>query len=189
MIKRLETERRIEVLSFKWPRRPTGVAMTRLLGEDRFGRWLGVARGDPWWRADRSQGGVFVESLVKLVPTNTFWTACFHRIDPVVDVDIVLPVQWAGEVLEEVDLELDILRLADGQVIVRDQEQFEQVRVTWAMPTEIVNQALATCAQIRALVERSAEPFGEVGRTWLARFLDEAKPTRNPEIAEKSQSF
>ena len=33
----------IEVRGFKWPRRPTGVAMAQLLGEDTFGRWLGIA--------------------------------------------------------------------------------------------------------------------------------------------------
>jgi hypothetical protein len=161
----------IEVRSFKWPRRPTAVAMTRLLGEDRFGRWLGVARGDPWRSADGSQRGVFVESLVKLVPSGTFWTACFHPVDPVVDVDIVLPVRWAGDVLEEVDLELDILRFTDGCVHVRDQEKFDLLRATYVIPDEIVTQALATCEEIRDRVARAEEPFGEVGRAWLSHFL------------------
>ncbi len=164
----------IEVRSFKWPRRPTSVTIARLLGEDHFGRWLGVARGDPWWTADRSHNGVFTESLVKLVPDNTFWTACFHPVDPVVDVDIVLPVNWAGDMLEEVDLELDILRFANGSVHVRDQDKFEQVRLLWTMPEEIVTQAVATCEQIHRLVECSTEPFGQVGRMWLTRFLAEA---------------
>lgn len=68
----------VEVRSFKWPRRPTGVTMARLLGEDEFGHWIGVAKGDPWWTADHSRSGVFEASLVKLVPHGTFWTACFH---------------------------------------------------------------------------------------------------------------
>src|SRR5262245_48550465 len=104
----------IQVRGFKWPRRPASVAMARLLGEDVYGRWLGVTRGTPWWTTDGSRSGVFETSLVKLVPTGTFWTACFNPIDPVVDVDIVLPVRWLDGALEEVDLELDILRLADG---------------------------------------------------------------------------
>ncbi len=164
----------IEVRMFKWPRRPTGMTKARLLGEDDFGRWLGLAQGDPWWHPDGIEGGVFVESLVKLVPHDTFWAVCFQPSDPVVDVDIVLPVQWNGDVLEEVDLELDILRYADGRVIVRDQEKFEQVRAMYAMPAEIATQAVTTCEQLRDLVERGAEPFGQVGRTWLARFLAEA---------------
>ena len=167
------TRRSIEVRVFKWPRRPTNVAVAQFLGEDTFGRWLGIAKGAAWWAADRSRSGVFEASLVKLVPSGTFWTVCFHPSDPVVDVDIVLPVQWVDDVLEEVDLELDILRNADGRVYVRDQDKFGQVGAAWAMPDDIVAQAEATCEQMRRWVERGDEPFGEVGRAWLARFLRE----------------
>ena len=168
----------IEVRSFKWPRRPTTVAVACLLGEDVFGRWLGVSSGTPWWAVDRSRSGVFEMSFVKVVPSGTFWTACFHPVDPVVDVDIVLPVRWVEGALEEVDLELDILRAADGSVRVRDREEFDRVRVAWAMPGDVVARAEATCARVRALVERGAEPFGAVGRTWLSRFLAEGGAAR-----------
>jgi hypothetical protein len=166
--------RLIEVRGFKWPRRRTGVAMACLLGEDEFGRWLGVTKGDVWWAADRSRSGVFEMSFVKVVPSGTFWTACFNPADPVVDVDIVLPVQWVDDVLEEVDLELDILRSADGSVRVRDREEFDRVCEAWAMPDDVAAQAEKTCERVRALVEQGAEPFGDVGRAWLSRFLAEA---------------
>ena len=175
---RLSDRRLIEVRGFKWPRRRTAVAMAWLLGEDDFGRWLGVTSGSPWWAADGSRAGVFETSLVKVVPSGTFWTACFHPVDPVVDVDIVLPVRWVDDVLEEVDLELDILRSADGSVRVRDRDEFDRVRAAWAMPGDIAAQAEATCGRVRALVELGAEPFGAVGRAWLARFLADASATR-----------
>ena len=174
---RLSSYQSIEVRGFKWPRRPTGMAGTYLLGEDIYGHWLGVAAGDPWWMADRSRSGVFVASFVKLVPSGTFWTACFNYADPVVDVDIVLPVRWVDDVLEEVDLELDILRSAEGSVWVRDQEAFEEVREAWSMPDDVAAQAVTTCEHVRALVEQGAEPFGEVGRAWLSRFLEEIGET------------
>lgn len=149
---RMQTSNRRAILvrGFKWPRRPTAVATAWLLGEDAFGRWLGVTSGSSWWMADHSQSGVFNTSFVKLVPDGTFWTACFNLADPLVDVDIVQPVRWLDDVLEEVDLELDILRLADGSVRVRDQEAFDHVRAAWAMPADIAAQAETTCAQIRA---------------------------------------
>jgi RimJ/RimL family protein N-acetyltransferase len=168
----------IEVRLFKWPCRPTGVALARLLGEDAYGRWLGVTRGDPWWTADRSIGGTFRASFVKVVPHGTFWTACFNLVDPMVDVDIVLPARWADGVLEEVDLELDILRSADGSVRVRDRPEFDRVRTAWAMPDEVAAQALATCARLRELVALGAEPFGSVGRAWFSGFVTEAGATR-----------
>jgi hypothetical protein len=172
-IRPISERRTIEVRGFKWPRRPTGVAVTYLLGEDSFGRWLGVAGGDPWWTADGTDSGVFVQSFVKLVPSGTYWTACFNSADPVVDVDIVLPVRWVDDVLEEVDLELDILRSADGSVSVRDRDEFERVRKRWAMPGDVVRQVEETCERVRALVEQGAEPFGAAGQAWLARFLAE----------------
>lgn len=144
-----------------------------MLDEDSFGRWLGITAGHPWWEADRSRSGVFDTSFVKLVPRDTFWTVCFHPVDPVIDVDIVLPVRWVDDVLEEVDLELDILRSADGSVHVRDQDEFDHVRKAWSMPDDIAVQAEATCARIRTLVEQGAEPFGNVGRVRLTRFLAE----------------
>lgn len=177
-IRQISDRRVIEVRVFKWPRRHTGVAMAYLLGEDEFGRWLGVTKGDPWWAADRSRSGVFVISFVKVVPSGTFWTACFNPADPVVDVDIVLPVRWADDVLEEVDLELDVLRSADGSVRVRDREEFDRVREAWAMPGDVAAQAEETCDRVRALVELGAEPFGDVGRAWLSCFLAEAGATR-----------
>src|SRR5262249_35227062 len=124
--------------------------------------------------ADGAASGVFVASFVKLVPKGTYWTVCFNLADPVVDVDIVLPVRWIDDVLEEVDLELDVLRFTDGTVRVRDREEFDRLREMWAMPEHVAAQAEETCGQVRALVEQGAEPFGEVGHAWLRRFLAEA---------------
>ena len=154
--------RQIEVRGFKWPRRSTTICMAHFLGEDHFGRWLGVQRGDRWWNADRTEQGLFIEPLVKLVPSGTFWSVCFQPVDPVVDVDIILPVHWQDDLLEEVDLELDVQRFADGRVEVRDQEKFAQVRERYAMPDEIVMQAEATCEQMRQMVTYGFEPFGSV---------------------------
>jgi protein associated with RNAse G/E len=117
-----------------------------------------------------TRSGVFEHSSVKLVPAGTFWTACFQAVDPVVDVDIVLPVLWTGDALEETDCELDILRSADGTVYVRDQEEFDHVRLSMGIPDDISAQAEATCQRLRELVERRVEPFGEVGQEWLSRF-------------------
>ncbi|HYP19500.1 MAG TPA: DUF402 domain-containing protein [Chloroflexia bacterium] len=180
----------IEVRGFKWPCRRTTVAVACLLGEDEFGRWLGVVKGNPWWAADRSRSGVFETSFVKVVPSGTFWTACFNSVDPVVDVDIVLPVRWVNDALEEVDLELDILRSADGSVRVRDREEFDRVREVWAMPGDVAALAEETCEQVRELVELGTEPFGEVGRVWLSRFLAEVEqPPYAPELNRAERVF
>jgi uncharacterized protein len=160
--------RLIEVRSFKWPHRATAIAHAVLLGEDAHGRWLGIAQGRPWSSADGLSAGTFTHSFVKLVPVDTWWTACFQESDPIVDVDIVLPVQWIADTLEEVDLELDILQYADGNVSIRDQEVFQRVREDWDMPNAIATQAEHACQQIYQFLNERLEPFNSVGRKWLA---------------------
>ena len=167
----------IEVRGFKWPHRPISVARASVLGEDRFGHWLGVTKGSLWWAADHSHSGVFLQSFVKLISNGTFWSVCFHPVDPMIDVDIILPVSWNDDVLEEIDLELDILRSANGEVWVRDQDKFEHVRTTWNMPNDIAVRAESTCEHVRLLVEQVMEPFGSVGHSWLSRFLTDSNLT------------
>lgn len=164
--------RPIEVRGFRYPRRATSIARAWPLGSDAFGRWLGVRRGDPWRSGDGAQSGAFDRSFVKLVPKGTFWTACFHQVDPVVDVDISLPVSWVGEDLEEVDLELDVLRVATGETSVRDREKFAELRSRWGLPPDVANRAERTCQEISELVDQAAEPFGQTGALWLGRFLE-----------------
>jgi predicted RNA-binding protein associated with RNAse of E/G family len=148
--------------------------MACLLGEDEFGRWLGIKQGDPWWAANDSRSGVYIAPLVKLVVEGAYWSVCFQPIDPVVDVDIVLPARWGDGVLEEVDLELDVLRFADGRVIVRDWEEFELLRTVWGLPAEVGGRAKETAAWVQARLEEGAEPFATVGSGWLRRFMVDA---------------
>jgi uncharacterized protein len=163
----------LEIQVVKWPDRRMGIARVKVLGEDQFGRWLGVVAGSPWWVADGSDSGVFITSFVKLIPVNTYWSVCFNHVDPIVDVDIILPVHWRDDIVEEVDLELDVLRFADGTVSVRDQDEFDRVRAFYAMPAEIAERALTTCEEIRVMIELGEEPFATAGFAWLERFLGE----------------
>jgi uncharacterized protein len=134
-------------------------ATAALLGEGEFGRWLGVTKGDPWWNPDGVTTGVFVASVVMVVPLGAFWTACFNLADPMVDVDVALPARWLGDALEIIDLDLDVVRSINGNVRVRDQDEFELVRMTWARPDDIATQAAATCERLRELIARRAQPF------------------------------
>ncbi len=166
----------IEVRGFKWPERPTANAHAWLIGSDEHGRWLGIRQGDPWAAADGAQRGVFDSAFVKLIPSGTYWSACFNQTGYVIDVDIILPVRWHGSVVAETDLELDVLCSADGRVRVRDQDTFASVRRTWPMPDEIAAAALTTCAHIRQQLEQRVEPFASHGRTWLERWLAAVHP-------------
>ena len=162
---------KIEVRIYKWPQRPTGIAQAYLIGDDAFGKWVGVAAGDPWRSADGTRSGVFLETLVKVLPINTFWTACFYPGDISIDVDITLPVRWVDGGVDETDLELDVLFSASGQLTVRDQDKFQYIREAYGLPVDIARQAEDACDHVCAMIERREEPFGNVGSSWLKRFL------------------
>lgn len=161
---------KIEVRIYKWPSRPTNITQAYLIGEDAFGKWVGVAKGDPWWAANGTQSGVFLEPLVKVFPVNTFWTACFYPGDTSIDVDISFPVRWVDDSVEEIDLELDVLCSASGEITVRDRDKFQQIRDEYGLPAEIARHAEDACRDICGMIERRDEPFGEIGFAWLDRF-------------------
>lgn len=168
--------RMIETWNMKWPRRQAGVSMSRFLGEDTFGRWLGTTAGDSWQTEDRSHSGVFLSSFVILIPRNAYWTACFNSSDSIIDVDIVMPVQWTDTRIEIIDLELDVLQSTDGAVTVRDQDEFAHIRAAWNMPNDIAEHAESACDEIRLRLEQNAEPFRSVGAAWLSCFLRDSRP-------------
>lgn len=153
----------IEIRGFKWPRRPTAVAMAYFIREDTFGKWVGIAKNNPWRSADGLQSGVYELSFIKLFPKDTYWTACFGNGDIIIDVDISLPVSWVDDAVEEIDLELDVLCTADWHIYARDEEKLLEVREMFSMPIHISNQGERTCQEIQQMIKQRVEPFGEVG--------------------------
>jgi len=168
----------IEIRSFKWPRRPTYIpSPLQFLGEDEFGRWLGVAAGIPWRSADGTRSGVMEHPLVKLVPPDTYWTCCFHPVDPVIDIDLVLPVRWLENAFEEIDLELDVLRFADGRIEVRDQAEFARLHQELGLSATTAAKVTQTAEELCTLLAQGAEPFASIGRERLARFMADTHRT------------
>lgn len=155
---------------FKWPKRPTAQATGYLLGADQFGHWLGIAAGSAW-QHNNGQHGRFEQAFVKLIPSHAYWSACFNLHDKLIDVDIVLPNQWHDQLVEEIDLEIDLLKLADGSIEIRDQAEFAAVCQRWPMSAAIIEQVHATTTQIYQQLQAQVEPFKHVGAQRLAQFL------------------
>jgi len=74
-------------------------------------------------------------------------------------VNIATPSTWADGVLRFVDLDLDVIQRADGTVILDDEDEFEDHRVTLAYPPELVARARAAATQVQALAAARAWPF------------------------------
>ena len=74
-----------------------------------------------------------------------------------------------GDTVTAVDLDLDVVRWADGRVEVLDEDEFAEHQVQLAYPAELISQARATCDWLVEAVSSRAEPFGQAGTAWLAR--------------------
>jgi protein associated with RNAse G/E len=141
------------------------------LGEDEHGLWLWSPPG-----TDMQRGHEPVRQStalnVKLIPENKFWTAIWswqRKVD--LYVDIITPPTWNGSTVTMVDIDLDVVRRADGTVEIADEDEFEHHKIEMQYPERLIDTVRATTARLTVAVESRHEPFGSVGEAWMERAL------------------
>jgi predicted RNA-binding protein associated with RNAse of E/G family len=75
----------------------------------------------------------------------------------------------AGSGWSYVDLELDLVRLADGSVLLVDEDEFEQTVAEYRLPSDVVAAARTTAADLRKRLAIAVEPVMAAGWDWLDR--------------------
>lgn len=145
-----------------------------LLGKDSFGTWLG-ARPPTSYTGPRGPGE-WSHNFVLCVPDDKWWIATFNAVPFDVDggaqtyVDMTTVPVWLSEShVQAIDLDLDVIRNWDGSIMLDDEDEFEEHRVLYRYPDDVIAATLASAASVLSLVETGAEPFGEVYKTWLAK--------------------
>lgn len=163
----------------KWGDRPhwrfTGVH----LGSDAHGEWVGFPRGTH----NSRPGYEFVSQVdsVTLVAHDTWSLATFHAPGIWCDlyIDVTTPPVWDGGVLRAVDLDLDVIRLTEhhhrgpvagraGEVVVDDEDEFEEHRVAFGYPATVVEAARLSCDRLVAAVRAGTAPYDGTHLRWLA---------------------
>lgn len=143
----------------------------RRLGADDHGIWLGVDAGT----ASVYHGGPSVERIpfVVLVPEEAWWTAMFNPPPRTSEVycDITTPAAWTGDhTVELVDLDLDVVRRRHTRVVeLRDEDEFEDHRVRFGYPDEVVRHARAAAAWLSGALRDGTQPFASGYRRFLER--------------------
>jgi hypothetical protein len=158
----------------KWPLpgadapRPVLEWEAQVLGTDQFGTWLFCAEGDVHHRADGASV-VLPSDGVQLLPASGWWVAFWWRADTWIGVDICTPPVLDGSGWSYVDLELDLARLADGSVLLVDEDEFEQAVIDCRLPGDVVTTARTTAADLRSRLASRSEPVVAAGWDWLNR--------------------
>jgi hypothetical protein len=162
----------VRVEKWKWSKRiaasgePSMSWDAEVLGEDAFGTWLFCPRG-----SRHTKGNQRVVILpcdgVQLLPKDNWWAAWWWEDEHWVSVDICTPPRLHGSTWQYVDLDLDLVLLADGSVEVVDQEEFDQAVSTGSIPRDMADEAAAACQAVRRAMSAGEEPFRSAGWRWL----------------------
>jgi len=157
----------------KWPDRlHWQFEMTRL-GEDEHGTWLFVPPGATARRGAEPPVAI-PHGFVSLVPPDAWWEAEFYRPSHPrweVYVNIGTRCEWHPGRIRQVDLDLDVVRGHDGTVQTLDEDEFADHQVRFEYPAELIERARAATAEVTALLQTRAEPFGSAAHRWLALAL------------------
>jgi protein associated with RNAse G/E len=135
------------------------------LAEDRWGTWLWTPPGSTA-RRGREPAKTFNHLNVKLVAPGEWWTAIWNdsgRYD--LYVDIITPPAWNRRRVTMIDLDLDVVRLADGKVVIADEDEFREHQLAYAYPPAVIQKTRRITEDLRSRISAGAEPFNEVGST------------------------
>lgn len=156
----------------KWGERPHWQIPAMWLGTDDHGDWLGIPAGTLM-----SRPGVEVVSefdQVGLVPRAGDEVArasmpTFHRAPSHiwVYVDMTTVPIWDGSTIRAVDLDLDVIRGREGDLVVDDEDEFAEHQVTLGYPPEIVALAEASRDHVHAAILAGDPPYDDRHERWL----------------------
>lgn len=158
----------------KWNGFQTYVYEADVLGRDAYGTWLGLPAPTPY--TNPRGPGVWEHNVVTLIPPEDWWMASFydqrHPKGIELYIDVITPATWTEDGrLQAVDLDLDVVRRFDGDVYLKDSDEFEERRLEMGYPDDVVERARDTANKLLKAVEGREEPFETVGPKWLAELL------------------
>lgn len=173
-------DRRVTVDFRKWMTRPHWRFDMYHLADDPWGTWLWTPPGSTARRASEP-ARTFDHLNVKLVSPDSWWTAIWNdsgHFD--LYVDIIAPAAWSGNRVTMIDLDLDIIRRADGTVLIEDEDEFANHQTAFGYPEEVIAKARRVTNELRDSIAVGAEPFSEVGAGRMAEAAQLATAGRRP---------
>lgn len=139
------------------------------LGEDEHGVWAGMRSGGTVQRGAEPPID-HPRAFVSVISEAGWFIPIFSPADPrfTISVDVSTPVTWSSDHrVETFDLDLDVTVGPDGQVSVLDEDEFDDHRIRYAYPQELVTGARAATIQVLELIDTGRGPFGGAADRWF----------------------
>jgi HAD superfamily hydrolase (TIGR01509 family) len=149
----------------KWPAYPHRCVDGVLLGEDRYGVWIGTPTGSKLDHGKRTNS-----ARVFVLPRNAWWHGR-HFTDGGWKLDITTIPRWRGEHATMSDLDLDVLR-NNGRTWIEDEDEFAESLRTGTLPAHFTEPARTTATRLLRALQADDEPFASVGDQWLDRLRE-----------------
>lgn len=171
-----EVENRwIDIRYTKWPSQPHYAYRMRVLGEDQYGVWGSCDTGEEVYKAEQL---AFVRdvALLSLVPRVGCWSALWYppqEAEYEVYVDINSHPVWGPAGVSMIDLDFDVVRKRTGETALVDEDEFEEHRLRFDYPDDIVELARTAARETATAVAAPLEPFDTHWRVWYERCFEE----------------
>jgi hypothetical protein len=135
---------------------------------DRHGVWVYSPVGTELTRP----GHDFTSEVdwMSLVPGEHPWAAAFYDSPghgTSIYVDMCTVARWSGREVSMVDLDLDVILRADGNLILDDEDEFDEHRVALGYPDDVVRLARDSSREVLDAIALGVEPFLSAGHARL----------------------
>ena len=148
---------------FKYPRRPHLSIAARLIRDKPDYLLTLIPLGSPFYsyKEGRNYRG-------RRLIMHLFWPGRYYNVELTwledatflgYYVNLALPVEWDGDTLAYVDLELDISWYKGEQIKILDEEDYEALKVKYNLPAELISRVSETTSEALQMMEARAFPF------------------------------
>lgn len=172
------------VTTFRWRKWDGGAHWIHeciYLGSDGWGEWFGQPVG---WHSARPGRDVVTGSPSVMLMSRDGDFALTVNEPPArtrIYIDLGWDIRWSTQTpgaASGIDMDLDVVKTVDERGIwIDDRDEWEEHRVRYGYPEQIVTHLEARALELEAQVTRQAPPFDDAtpGR-WLARLAELAPP-------------
>lgn len=160
----------------KWNGKAHWVVPGRYIGEDRHGWWIFQGTNE---FCSRPGAAFYTRSdAVLLVPRSGDWVATFydaaHPNGVRVYVDLAVAHEWteirpAVTEFHVIDMDLDVIRMAERGVFIDDQDEFAEHRTAMNYPDRLVEDIQAAADELYQAVKAQHAPFDGTDAEWFMK--------------------